>query len=82
MADKKYKIFVPKLYGSKNQPPLTGSVNGKNFALPRGQESEVPAEVFEVVSRSLASEDAADTYYANLNRELLKQSKKEAETNQ
>lgn len=73
------RIFIPKLAGSKNQPPLEGSVNGKSFLLPRGQEHEVPADVYEVVDRSLKAEDAADNYYNSIQKQLLDRSKEEAD---
>lgn len=72
------KIFIPKLAGSKHQPPLEGSVNGKAFLLPRNQWCEVPNDVYEVVERSLKAEDAADNYYNNIQKQLLDRSKEEA----
>ena len=41
---KKVKLFVPR--GAANdEPNLLIIVNGKNYLLPRGKESEVPEEV-------------------------------------
>jgi hypothetical protein len=71
-------VFVPRLPNSKNQPPMEGSVNGKAFLLPRGQHSEVPASVAEVVNRSLRNEQIAEDYYNSIGDKLLKDSAKEA----
>lgn len=75
----KKSIFVPRLNGSKEQPPLEGSVNGKPFLLPRGQVSEVESEVYEVVERSLRAEIEAEDYYNNLQANLIKRAQAEAE---
>lgn len=78
-SPEKKKIFVPRLNGSKEQPPLEGSVNGKPFLLPRGQVSEIESEVYEVVERSLRAEIEAEDYYNNLQANLIKRAQAEAE---
>ena len=72
-------IFVPRLNGSKEQPPLEGSINGKPFLLPRGEVSEVEADVYEIVERSLRAEIEAEDYYNNLQANLIKRAQAEAE---
>ncbi len=74
----KKRVFVPRLVNSKKQPNLEGSVNGKAFSLPRGKEHEVPPEVYEVVTRSLANEQLAEDYYNSVNDVLLKKAEDEA----
>ena len=77
-AEKELKrIFIPKLPGSKNQPPMEGSVNGKSFLLPRNQWVELPDDIYEVVKRSLDAEDKADDYYSNVQKELIARSRAE-----
>lgn len=78
-SPEKKSIFVPRLNGSKEQPPLEGSVNGKPFLLPRGQVSEIESEVYEVVERSLRAEIEAEDYYNNLQANLIKRAQAEAE---
>lgn len=75
----KKPIFVPRLPNSKHQPPLEGSVNGRAFLLPRGKESMVSPEVYEVVKRSLINEVEAEEYYKGVQDELIKRSHEEAQ---
>lgn len=76
-----FEIDIPKLEGSKLQPPLTGSVNGKAFSLPRMKRVKVPAEVYEVVRRSIDAENYASQYSIELQKKLMEDAKKEAELN-
>ena len=56
---KREKIFIPR--GNANdEPNLLVSVNGKNYLLPRGKESEVPAEVAYEVKRAWRAQSAMD----------------------
>lgn len=81
-ALKEFKeITVPKLEGSKLQPPLTGSVNGKAFSLPRMKKVKVPPDVYEVVQRSIDAENYANEYSIALQKELKDKAKAEAELN-
>lgn len=72
------EIFIPKLAGSKTQPPLTGSVNGKNFSLPRNKVSAVPLSVYEVIKRSIEAEEMADEYRVTLQSKLIEKAEEEA----
>lgn len=49
------KIFIPKGQAGDN-PNFFVSVNGKNYILPKGQESEVPKHVADEIRRSWAAE--------------------------
>lgn len=56
---KREKIFIPR--GNANdEPNLLVSVNGKNYLLPRGKESEVPPEVAYEVKRAWRAQSAMD----------------------
>ncbi len=57
--EKREKIFIPK--GSANdEPNLLVSVNGKNYLLPRGKESEVPAAVAYEIKRAWRAQSKMD----------------------
>ena len=75
----KMTVFVPRIPNSKNQPPLVGCVNDITFALPRGEFSQVSPAVYEVVTRSLENDIAAEDYIHSVNAQLLARSKQEAE---
>ena len=75
------EITIPRLEGSKHQPPLTGSVNGKAFSLPRMKTVNVPPDVYEVVKRHIDAETYATEYSIALQKELKDKSKAEAELN-
>lgn len=72
------EIFIPKLTGSKTQPPFIGSVNGKNFSLPRNKVAKVPPAVYEVIKRSLEAEEMADEYRVTLQSKLIEKAEEEA----
>lgn len=75
----KKSIFVPRLPNSKAQPPFEGSINGRDFVLPRGVVSEVDAAVYEIVERSLQAEVEAEDYYNNLQATLIQRAREEAQ---
>lgn len=53
------KIFIPR--GNANdEPNLFVSINGKNYLLPRGKESEVPPEVAYEIKRSWKAQSKMD----------------------
>lgn len=55
---KKVKVFVPR--GASNEEPnVFISVNGVNYLLPKGKESEVPAHIAEEYYRCQAAEARA-----------------------
>ena len=58
---KKEKIYIPR--GSSNDDPnLFVSVNGVNYLLPRGKDSEVPAHIAAEIRRSWRAQDALDEH--------------------
>lgn len=66
-TDERVELFVPK--GAANdEPNLVIGINGKNYVLPRGKKSMVPAYVKAEYDRSCA---AAESYDATVD-ELLK----------
>jgi hypothetical protein len=52
-------LFVPKGYAN-DEPNLFISINGKNFLLPKGKTSKVPAYVKEEYDRSQKAQEALD----------------------
>ena len=52
-------LFIPKGYAN-DEPNLFISVNGKNFLLPKGKTSKVPAYVKEEYERSMRAQEALD----------------------
>ena len=52
-------LFVPKGYAN-DEPNLFISINGKNFILPKGKTSKVPAYVKEEYERSQRAQAALD----------------------
>lgn len=73
MANKKVKVRLPLIPGSKNQTEFF-SVNGKNYKIKRGEYVEVPAELAEVIERTELAQDAAIQYAESV---LLNEPKKE-----
>ena len=57
--EERVDVFVHKGYGN-DDPNLFVSVNGKNFILPRGKTSRVPAYIAEEINRSYAAEAVQD----------------------
>lgn len=68
-APKREKIFIPRPAHSKDDPNLVVGFNGKMYVLPKGKESEVPAEVAAEIRRSWR---AADKYEETRAAELAK----------
>lgn len=52
-------LFIPKGYAN-DEPNEFISVNGKNFILPKGKTSKVPAYVKEEYDRSMRAQEALD----------------------
>ena len=62
---KKVKVFVPR--GASNEEPYVFiSVNGVNYLLPKGKESEVPAHIAEEYYRCQAAQARADERKAEM----------------
>lgn len=62
---KKVKVFVPR--GASNEEPnVFISVNGVNYLLPKGKESEVPAHIAEEFYRCQAAQARADDRKAEM----------------
>ena len=53
------KIFIPKGYAN-DEPNLFVSVNGVNYLLPKGKESEVPKHVADEIKRSWKAQQKMD----------------------
>ena len=53
------KIFIPKGYAN-DEPNLFVSVNGVNYLLPKGKESEVPKHVAAEIKRSWKAQQKMD----------------------
>ena len=64
VKDKKEKIFVPK-GAPGDDPNLLISINGKNYVLPRGKASEVPAFVAAEFHRSEKAQERFDAIVAS-----------------
>ena len=66
--EKRVKVFVPR--GASNEDPnVFVSVNGVNYLLPKGKESEVPVAVANEYYRSLAAQELAGSNRERLQRE-------------
>ena len=57
--DSRVELFIPKGYAN-DDPNYFISVNGKNFILPRGKTSSVPAYVKEEYDRAMRAQEALD----------------------
>ena len=56
---KRVKVFIPR--GASNEDPnLYVSVNGVNYLLPKGKESEVPAHIAYEIERSRKAQETLD----------------------
>ena len=64
-AEKREKIFIPKGYAN-DEPNLFVSVNGVNYLLHKGMESEVPKAVADEVRRSWAAQQKMDQHIDEL----------------
>lgn len=62
---KKVKVYVPR-GASNDDPNVFISVNGVNYLLPKGQESEVPAHIAEEYYRCQAAQARADDRKAEM----------------
>lgn len=62
---KREKIFIPKGYAN-DEPNLFVSVNGVNYLLPKGKESEVPKAVADEIRRSWAAQQKMDQHIDEL----------------
>lgn len=64
-AKKKVTVFIPR--GASNEDPnLFVSVNGVNYLLPKGKDSEVPAAIAEEIERSRKAQERLDRNKAAL----------------
>lgn len=63
--DEKIPITTPRLAGSKEQPDIIASVNGRVFSIKRGVTVEVPKPIYEVLERSFKAEMQAEIDYYN-----------------
>ena len=59
MKSDRLEVYVPKGYANE-EPNLFISVNGVNYLLPRGKESNVPAAVAAEYHRSLQAAERLD----------------------
>lgn len=59
------KIFIPKGYAN-DEPNLFVSINGVNYLLPKGKESEVPKFVADEIKRSWKAQQAMDQHIDEL----------------
>lgn len=57
--DNRVKIYIERRSGN-DEPNLVVGINGKNYVLPRGQESLVPPEVAAEIERSRKAQTALD----------------------
>lgn len=64
--EKKRRIYIER-GGDHDEPNLLVSINGKNWVLPRGKESEVPEEVAQEIERSRR---ARERYYNTMDKLL------------
>ena len=64
-AEKREKIFIPKGYAN-DEPNLFVSVNGVNYLLPKGKESEVPSFVAYEIRRSWKAQQTMDQHIDEL----------------
>lgn len=67
MADpnRPVEIYIEKGYAN-DEPNLLVSVNGKNFLLPKGETSTVPAYVADEINRSRRAQKRMDQHVAEL----------------
>ena len=60
MDEKLVKVMIPKGFANE-EPMLLVGINGRNYLLPRGKESKVPAAVAKEIARAKAAQDAMDS---------------------
>ncbi len=59
------KVFIPR--GASNEDPnLFVSVNGVNYLLPKGRESEVPQAVAREIQRAMKAQELQDRHRDSL----------------
>lgn len=59
VKDTRVKVYIDRRTGN-DEPNLVVGINGKNYVLPRGQESLVPPEVAAEIERSKKAQMALD----------------------
>ena len=60
-SEKREKIFIPKGYAN-DEPNEHVGINGVNYVLPKGKESEVPKFVADELRRSWKAQQAMDQH--------------------
>ena len=71
---KKVDLFIPR-GSSVDEPNVIISVNGKNFVLPKGKTSKVPAFVKYEYERSVRAKEAMDVRAAEMAEQAAEQEK-------
>ena len=59
----KEKIKFPRIQGTREQPDVTVSVNGRDFRIQRGVRVMAPKPVADVARRMVEAQQAAEDYY-------------------
>lgn len=73
---KKVIVTLPRLHGQNAIQEEFFSVNGKNYLIKRGEETEIPVEVAEVIKNANKAEEYAMDYVSELDK------KKQAKENE
>lgn len=76
-TEKREKIYIER-GNSQDEPYLFVSVNGKNYLLPKGQESDVPVEVAYEIKRARRAQQKMDATIDKL-KEAANKEKNEKE---
>lgn len=71
---KKVDLFIPR-GSSVDEPNMIISVNGKNYVLPKGKTSKVPAFVKYEYERSIRAREAMDVRAAEMAEQAAEQEK-------
>ena len=71
---KKVDLFIPR-GSSVDEPNVIISVNGKNYVLPKGKTSKVPAFVKYEYERSIRAREAMDVRAAEMAEQVAEQEK-------
>ena len=71
---KKVDLFIPR-GSSVDEPNVIISVNGKNYVLPKGKTSKVPAFVKYEYERSIRAREAMDVRAAKMAEQAAEQEK-------
>ena len=74
VKEEREDLFIPKGYAN-DDPNLFVSVNGKNYILPKGKTSKVPAHVAQEIKLSLKAQEIQD----NNSEKLLEKAKQPIE---